>query len=285
MSGSWDKTAIVWKISGFGDSTSTKLEGHEAAVWSVCALKSGKFVTGSADKSIIYWNSNGEKLKVLKGHKDCVRALLSLPNDSIISASNDATIKFWNEDGECIKELNGHTNYIYSMAFNHQLGEDVFVTGSEDSTLRMWNFDSELGRPITLPAQSVWSVACLKNGDIVTGSSDGVVRIFTKDPLRFADENTMSTFNAAVEIRINEANLLLGGVKVNDLEGVEALLQKGREDQTKMIRQQDGKVICYQWSNGKWNPLGDVVGAAGGSQETSGKQLYEGKVYSDYFVN
>lgn len=109
-----------------------KLEGHEAAVWSVCALKSGKYVTGSADKSIIFWNSSGEKLKVLKGHKDCVRALLSLPNDSIISASNDATIKIWNEDGECVKELYGHTNYIYSMAFNCQLGENVFVTGGED---------------------------------------------------------------------------------------------------------------------------------------------------------
>lgn len=114
LSGSWDKTAIIWKIVGFGESSLIKLEGHEAAVWSVCALKSGKFVTGSADKSIIYWNAGGEKLKVLKGHKDCVRALLSLPNDSIISASNDAIIKIWNEDGECVKELEGHTNFIYT---------------------------------------------------------------------------------------------------------------------------------------------------------------------------
>lgn len=260
-----------------------KLEGHEAAVWSVCALKSGKYVTGSADKSIIFWNSSGEKLKVLKGHKDCVRALLSLPNDSIISASNDATIKFWNEDGECVKELYGHTNYIYSMAFNYQLGDSVFVTGGEDSTLRMWNFDGELGEAITLPAQSVWAVTCLKNGDIVTGTSDGIVRIFTKDPNRFADEQTTAAFNTAVETRAAEANATLGGVKVNELPGPEALLQKGREGQTKMIRQPDGKIICYEWSNGKWNSLGDVVGAAGGTQNTSGKTLFEGKEYDYVF--
>lgn len=30
LSGSWDKTAIIWKIAGFGESTSIKLEGHEA---------------------------------------------------------------------------------------------------------------------------------------------------------------------------------------------------------------------------------------------------------------
>lgn len=259
------------------------IESNFQAVWSVCALKSGKFVTGSADKSIIYWNASGEKLKVLKGHKDCVRALLSLPNDSIISGSNDAVIKFWNEDGECVKELEGHTNYIYSMAFNYHLGENVFVSGGEDSTLRMWNFDGELGNPITLPAQSVWACACLKNGDIVTGTSDGVIRIFTRDSNRYADENIMAAFNEAVNVRVREANTALGGVKVNELPGPEALLQKGREDQTKMIRHPDGKIICYQWSNGKWNSLGDVVGAAGGTQETSGKKLFEGKEYDYVF--
>lgn len=65
--------------------------------------------------------------------------------------------------------------------------------------------------------------------------------------------------------------------------GPEALLQKGREDQTKMIRHPDGKIICYQWANGKWNSLGDVVGAAGGTQQSSGKTLFEGKEYDYVF--
>lgn len=67
------------------------------------------------------------------------------------------------------------------------------------------------------------------------------------------------------------------------LPGPEALLQKGKEDQTKMIRHPDGKIICYQWSDGKWNSLGDVVGAAGGTQESSGKKLFEGKEYDYVF--
>lgn len=283
LSGSWDKSARVWKVSGFGESSSVVLNGHEAAVWAVAALKSGKFVTGSADKSIIYWNSGGEKLKILKGHKDCVRGLLALPNDAIISAGNDAVIKIWNEDGECIDELHGHTNYIYTIAFNKHLGDDVIVSGGEDSTLRMWNAKGELGDALALPAQSVWAVSCLKNGDIVTGTSDGIVRIFTKDPSRLADEATMKAFEDARETRLREANVALGGVKVNELPGPEALLQKGKEDQTKMVRHPDGKIICYQWANGKWNSLGDVVGAAGGTQETSGKTLFEGKEYDYVF--
>lgn len=66
--------------------------------------------------------------------------------------------------------------------------------------------------------------------------------------------------------------------------GPEALLQKGKEGQTKMIRQPDGKILCYEWSNGKWNSLGDVVGAAGGTQSTSGKTLFEGKEYDYVFT-
>lgn len=148
----------------------------------------------------------------------------------------------------------------------------------------MWNSDGEMGGAITLPAQSVWAVTCLLNGDIVTGTSDGIIRIFTKDSSRFADEQTLDAFNTAVETRIREANATLGGVKVNELPGPEALLQKGRDGQTRMIRQPDGKIICYEWSNSKWNSLGDVVGAAGGTQNTSGKTLFEGKEYDYVFT-
>ena len=216
LSGSWDKTARVWRIAGFGDASSITLEGHEAAVWAVAVLPSGKYVTGSADKNIIYWSSSGEKLKVLKGHKDCVRGLLTLSNDGLISAGNDAVIKIWTDDGECVRELSGHSNYIYSLAFNKHLGEGVFVSGGEDSTIRLWNLEGPLGEELTLPAQSVWSVACLKNGDIVTGTSDGVVRVFTKDPKRALDDQTLSAYTLAVETRKMEALKQLGGVNVNE---------------------------------------------------------------------
>lgn len=45
-----------------------------------------------------------------------------------------------------------------------------------------------------------------------------------------------------------------------------------------MVRHPDGSVKCYSWELGKWNLVGDVTGASGGSQASSGKTLYEGKV-------
>lgn len=43
---------------------------------------------------------------------------------------------------------------------------------------------------------------------------------------------------------------------------------------------ENGQVICYSWSvaEKKWVTLGNVISGSGGSTETSGKVLYEGKV-------
>ena len=77
----------------------------------------------------------------------------------------------------------------------------------------------------------------------------------------------------------------LGGVKVSDLPGPEALYEPGaRDGQQKMVREGD-KVTLHSWStaDGKWTKVGDVVGGAGGSTEDSGKKLYMGKEYDYVF--
>ncbi|XP_016954998.1 phospholipase A-2-activating protein [Drosophila biarmipes] len=288
ISGSWDKTARVWSIGEAGDVTFITLEGHEAAVWAVATLKEqGKYVTGGADKNIYYWNAKGEKLRLLKGHTDCVRGLIGLEANTLLSCGNDAVLRFWNEDGECVRQLSGHSNYIYSMDRNRALGDQVVVSCGEDSTLRMWNVitGDELGAPIIHPAISVWSVACLNNGDIVTGCSDGVVRVFSQVPARQASEGLLKAFDLAVATRKSQINEEIGGIKKTDLPGPEALLANGtREGQTKMVRHPDGSVKCYSWELGNWNLVGDVSGASGGTQASSGKKLHEGKEY-DYVFN
>lgn len=45
-----------------------------------------------------------------------------------------------------------------------------------------------------------------------------------------------------------------------------------------MVRHPDGSVKCYMWELGNWKLMGDVTGASGATQETSGKKLHEGKV-------
>lgn len=280
ISGSWDKSAKIWTNIASSQASVT-LVGHEAAVWAVARLSSGKYVTGSADKSIFVWSDKGEKLVVLKGHKDCVRGLCALPRDGFLSCSNDATVRHWNDSYECVKEFHGHTNYIYSISRSDFWGDDVFVTSGEDSTIRMWSLkEGALGDALQLPAQSAWSVAVLRNGDIAVGSSDAMVRIFTASSDRAADSDAQVAYNVAVEVRISESTKQLGGMNVNDLPGPESLLSEGREGQTRIVRHADGKIMCYTWGNNKWECVGDVMGATGGD---TGKQLYEGREYDYVF--
>lgn len=219
ITGSWDKTARIWTIGDFAGNSSIALVGHEAAVWAVATLKNkGQYITGSADKTIAFWNGKGERLKVLKGHTDCVRGVIAIEaNNSLVSCGNDAVIKYWNEDGECVKELHGHTNYVYSIAMNCSVDPSLVVSCGEDATIRMWSLaDGARGEPIKLPVQSIWSVCCLRNGDIVTGSSDGVVRVFTRASERVANEQTLAAFTVAVKTREMEAEMKLGGMNVNE---------------------------------------------------------------------
>ena len=74
VSGSWDKTAKVFKKSTGG--CAVTLKGHEAAVWSVKVLTERRqILSASADKFINLWNLKGQVVKQFSGHTDCVRAL------------------------------------------------------------------------------------------------------------------------------------------------------------------------------------------------------------------
>lgn len=84
ISGSWDKTAKVWRK---GKCVST-LAGHIFAVWGVLAVGEGTFLTASADKTIKVWN-NGMEIRTIKGHSDVVRSVVNIPGVGFASTSND----------------------------------------------------------------------------------------------------------------------------------------------------------------------------------------------------
>lgn len=58
--------------------------------------------------------------------------------------------------------------------------------------------DGALHGKIDHPAASVWSVSSMPNGDIVTGSNDGNVRIFSESEERWATPEDRKTYEAAV---------------------------------------------------------------------------------------
>lgn len=147
----------------------------------------------------------------------------------------------------------------------------------------MWKGDQCI-QTITHPAISVWSVAvCKENGDIVTGASDRVVRIFSRSKDRQAAPDSIRAFDDAVKSS-SIPQQQVGNINKEQLPGPEFLQQKSgtKEGQVQMIREPNGNVSAHQWSTAanQWINVGTVVDAAG----SSGRKIsHKGKDYDYVF--
>ncbi|KAI7828285.1 WD40-repeat-containing domain protein [Kickxella alabastrina] len=270
VSGSWDKTARVW-VDG---RCQYVLRDHEHAVWCVVVLQDGSVLTGSADKVIRLWR-DGQMVQRYEGHTDCVRALVEIPGGGFASAGNDSSVRVWSLDGTCEAEMYGHTSFVYSLS---ALPDGGLVSGGEDRSVRVWR-GGKMVQAIMVPATSVWAVAVLENGDVACGTSDGVVRVFSTDPARAASAENLTVFEAA-NASFAMSKKTMGNIDTSKLPGPERLEQPGNKDQQViMVKTSGSSVEAYQWDQGQWNKVGEVVDAIGQTQ----KQLFDGKEYDYVF--
>jgi phospholipase A-2-activating protein len=87
--------------------------------------------------------------------------------------------------------------------------------------------DGQAIQSIFHPTTSIWCLSTLPNGDIISGSSDGLIRLWTKDSSRVASEEERKELAEAVSKRqINKSQI--GDVNKVDLPGMEALQKPGK---------------------------------------------------------
>ncbi|OAV86226.1 hypothetical protein PTTG_01746 [Puccinia triticina 1-1 BBBD Race 1] len=280
-SGSWDCSAIIWR----NNVAVYNLQGHSAAVWAVLGLSDSDdgVLTAGADNLVMLWKK-GKQTLTFKGHTQAVRALAKLPQSPQLfaSAGNDATIRVWNLDGQAVRVMDGHDSFIYSLS---SMPSGEIISSGEDRTVRIWDPSSgQLTQTVTVPAISVWTVsACPENGDIVCGSSDNLIRVFTRADERLASSSELSLFEESVKAS-SVPSATVGDVKKSDLPSVAVLLsrQGKKEGEVAMAKNEtNGAVEAYQWDGmkGDWTMVGTVVDGIGSAR----KQLFEGKEYDYVF--
>lgn len=274
LSGSWDCTAKVWsKETG---AVLYDLRGHENSVWGARFLNENEYLTCGADRTVRKW-SKDKQVKCFIAHDDVVRDLLLLPSGDFVTCSNDTTIKIWDGVTFDLKAtLVGHQSFIYSIGLT-STGD--IVSCGEDRSIRIWR-NYQCIQVIVLPCISVWKVMVLPNDDIVTASSDRLIRIFTNNARRYAKENEVLAFRKQLEeSSISES--VLANVNKQALPPLESLDTDlpTIEGETRMVKS-GFDILIYQWSVGKWLKIGQVVNGASSNQ----KQLYNGKYY-DYLFN
>lgn len=177
VSGSYDNTVRVWKIST-GESIH-KLQGHLQKVYSVVLdHKRNRCISGSMDNTVKIWSlETGACLYTLEGHSSLV-GLLDLKDDRLVSAAADSTLRIWNpENGVCKNTLTAHTGAI--TCFQHD-GQKV-ISGS-DRTLKMWNVKTgECMHDLLTDLSGVWQVKFDERRCVAAVQRDGYTFIEVLD--------------------------------------------------------------------------------------------------------
>lgn len=124
---------------------------------------------------------------------------------------------------------------------------------------------------------------CPDNGDIVSGASDKLVRVFTRDQARHASPTEIEQFNDDVK-GSSIPQQTVGNINKEQLPGPEFLTQRSgtKEGQVQMISEANGNILAYQWSAAanQWVNIGTVVDSAGSGGR---KVSYNGKDYDYVF--
>ena len=300
ISGSWDGTAKLWKILSPNNlkaspSLIATLDGHENSVC-VTALdwdptqQRARVATGSAGiaqnnrihgYTVRIWDislSTGTVeciQQVANDHEGPIRDICTLNNNQspmIATCSNDGTVRI--RDGSSAITTSTlsfltqqHPPMLLSLTCTTD--EEWIVASAEDGHVVFWNLKENMGPTIIRHGQSVWNVVALPDGDVGTCCQDGIFRIFTRAPERYAPAQERNDFEQ--EVRDRQAK---GGPTPEEIAKLpswdQRLQHRGRSEGQVQVFNKNNIAIAAQWSetSGTWIEVGQVMGQS--EDNTSG---------------
>ncbi|CCW62622.1 unnamed protein product [Phytomonas sp. EM1] len=290
---------------------------HATAIRGLAHLPTTRLVvSASGDKTIHAWDVHtGLTRRVFRGHADVVQCVCAINASLFASGSNDCTVRLWKIDQDaalCV--LQGHDSIIYSLIYSTLT--DEMYSASEDHTVRVWSVTAAVrGKdssdriskssrysPVEVIYHPcvVWGLAALQTtGDIVTGGSDGCVRIWTRNDALIANPEKIELLNAAisaqtVDIKLTELDTGAAGGS-NALDNVKVVPidtiynRRGSYEGEKLfVKDEDGQVVVYMWGKKNWDKVGTVVAGPDQSAYTGEpvareRKIHQGKSYDYLF--
>lgn len=253
-----------------------RLTGHQEGVTTVAFSPQRNFLaSGSRDKTIRLWQSNGQLKQTLKGHQGSIyRVSFSPDGQTLASASQDDTIKLWDVSGQLLKTLTGHQGSVYAVTFSPD--GRYLASASRDKTVRIWTKDGQLLKTLTGARRSLDDVKFSPDGrSIAAVSRDGKVRIwdFQGHLLREFGQPNLALFG--LSFSPDGQNLVTGGedgnIQLWQITGQLLRTIKGHQELvTSVIFSADGQHIISASSDGTakiWTLAGQEITTLRGHQE------------------
>ena len=153
------------------------LEGHSGAVRSLAALRSGGFVSASADSTVRVWPRNGGRVRVLEGHESAVSSVVVLPDARVASGSADGSLRVWaSESGVCERVVMLHSDICSLLV----VVDAIVACGCADGVIRVVDADTgERVADLEGHTSDVRSLALLHDGRIVSSSGHDLLHVWS----------------------------------------------------------------------------------------------------------
>ena len=146
ITGSKDKTLMMWELTYTNISLNTKNVGEE--INSLLILDNGWLAVSTGSNTVQLWNitiSGFLFVKELLQSKILnvnLNGMAQLPNGLLVTASDDTSIKLWDVNtGSLLKSLQGHSGSVQSVAVT---SDGLIISASYDTSIKVWSTDIDL---------------------------------------------------------------------------------------------------------------------------------------------
>ncbi|KAL0206634.1 hypothetical protein P9112_001941 [Eukaryota sp. TZLM1-RC] len=262
VTGSRDKTALVWRVTGDVTEFAVPLRslvGHAHFISEVVVSEDGQYaLTASWDQTCRLWElGTGKTSARFQGHKgDVLSVAFSPDNRQIVTGSRDKSIRIWNTLGECkgVIDRSCHDDWVSTVKVTQLAGTDDFiiVSGGWDKLVKIFNLGKTelyadlLGHngyinSVAISPESTLCASGGKDGKIVLWAIPGANKLWVLDA---EDEINHMVFHPTKYALYAATN---SGVKVFDIENatlVETIVPQPLFENTEIP-----KCLSLAWSN------------------------------------
>ncbi len=248
-----------------------RLEGHTDTVKSVAFSPDGMMLaTGSWDSTIRLWRKDGtlKPVPVVMRHKQAINQVRFSPDGQwLVSSSDDGTVRRWTRDGRLIYTLNIGAGRVGGLAVSPD--GKILASVSADGYLRLWESKTGKSRGKVLAHQKSAEAVVISAVGIITGGSDGVVRLWNNKAHFQKILLTNAGFITDIAVSPDKKWLAVAGQGAIYLKSLE-------QEKTRIIGWPNNKIV----SGVAFNPDGLTLAAS----STDGVRLWtlEGVLQSEF---